>query len=207
VLKTLLLGYPGDLSRSNILDLASFYGISDQVEVHEWLKPPAVNAHLNRARVNLLWSRKEGCNKAILEGMLSGIPALVREGFNYGFRYPYINEATGEYASEVELPMALLSMVQRAGQFSPREWVMRHMTPELAIESLANAIRPVALSCGEVWSTKPVPKTKSVNRMDYLNPEDAAGFASDYESLRRCVHPGQGTGVESAPLPISSVFA
>ncbi|MCX6545038.1 MAG: glycosyltransferase [Acidobacteria bacterium] len=183
-LKTVLVGYAVEFTKQDVLNLAEHCGVEDQVEAYEGMRPPEVNEQYNRAKVNIVWSRKEGCNKAIIEGMLSGVPCILREGFNYGFRYPYINRMTGCYSSESRLPATLLTMVERHREFSPREWVMQNMTPELATEVLTKNIRDVSRSRGEPWSRELAIKTKSLNRMDYMNPPDAQRFNADYQFLR-----------------------
>src|SRR5262249_39626937 len=121
-----LLGYPVDSTRAEIWTLARYYGVADQLDVREWAPPDVVTQYLNRAKVNGIWPRREGVNRAIIEGMFAGVPCIVREGFNYGYRYPYINDQTGCFSSERELPQKLLWMLDNYWRFSPRDWVMAH---------------------------------------------------------------------------------
>jgi len=58
--------------------------------------PVSVNRLLNKSKVYLLLSKKEGFNKAIIEAMHANIPGFMLEGFNFGYQYPYINSMTGE---------------------------------------------------------------------------------------------------------------
>ena len=102
----LLIGYPLEFSKDRIYREAQLQGVADQLELHENLSPEDVNRHLNRARVHLLWSRREGVNRAIVEAMFAGVPSIVRDGMNYGHRYPHINPSTGRFSSEEDLPRA-----------------------------------------------------------------------------------------------------
>jgi glycosyltransferase involved in cell wall biosynthesis len=131
--KVVLVGYPTDSTRDDILSLAKHFGIHAQLELYEWLSPEEVNAQLNRAKVNVIWSRKEGSNRAIIEGMFAGVPCILREGHNYGYRYPYINSQTGCFASEEELPNKLIGMIHNYQKFSPRDWVLSNMSCQKAI--------------------------------------------------------------------------
>ena len=122
------------MTAADIWQQARHYGVADQLEMYERLTPPQVNEQLNRAKVNLLWSRKEGFNRAIIEGMFAGVPGLMRRGHNYGYAYPYINSQTGRFSSEQDLPDQLAEMVDAYERFSPRAWVMEHMTCQKATE-------------------------------------------------------------------------
>ena len=68
--KAILIGYPMDRTKDDIWRSAGHYGIGNQVELHENIPPEQVNLHLNRAKVNVLWSRREGFNRESLKGCL-----------------------------------------------------------------------------------------------------------------------------------------
>jgi hypothetical protein len=181
-----LIGYPGDLTANEVYELACYYGVADQVSIYEDLSPEEVNVHYNRARVNVIWSRREGVNKVMIEGMFAGTPCIIREGFNYGYRYPYINQHTGCFANEHDLPETLLSMVANAASLQPREWVMEHMTCQKATEILEKEISSVALSRGEQWTRGMAVKTKSLSAMHYWDSNDRFRFEQDYAFLKDC---------------------
>src|SRR5262249_46366606 len=125
-LRTILVGYEVDFTIDHVRRLADYYGVADQVELYERLPPAPVNELLNRARVNVLWSRREGFNRALIEGMFAGVPCILREGHNYGHHYPQINAQTGCFATERDLPDQLLHMTRNHEAFTPREWVMQN---------------------------------------------------------------------------------
>ena len=184
-----LVGYPNGMTREQILDLAAYYGVDDQVEAHEWLPPEGVNEQINRAKVNLIWSRREGVNRAIIEGMFAGIPCIVRDGFNYGYRYPYVNEQTGTFATEAGLPDAILDMIARSDDMSPRDWVMNHMSCERSTHILEDIIRAEAVKRGEHWSTGLAVRVCGLNAQEYFVPGDAERFAEDYRFLASQLRP------------------
>jgi glycosyltransferase involved in cell wall biosynthesis len=184
-LKALLVGYSMDMTRADVLRLADEHGVSDQIEVFEGLLPDQVNEVLNRARVNLVWSRREGSNRAIIEGFAAGVPGILREGFNYGYRYPHINAATGTFATERNLPDTLLRVSRSTERFDPRGWVMQHMTPQLATREIDESIARHAAKVGEKWTRGQLAeKVTSLHSMAYWNVEERARFAPDYEYLR-----------------------
>jgi glycosyltransferase involved in cell wall biosynthesis len=190
-LKVLLIGYPvdGSLTREELYLQAKYFGISDQLEIHEHLEPERVALHLNRSKIHVLWSRREGSNKAIIEAMLADLPGILWEGYNYGYHYPYINPQTGRFASEKALPETMTSMIEHLEAFAPRAWIMAHMTPQIATSILAGCIRTVAIQRGEAWRSDLVVKAKALNNMSYWDPDDAPRFAADYAYIRSIMKP------------------
>ena len=185
----MLLGYPQGRSREDICRQANYFGVLDLLEIHENLQAEAVAEHMARAKVNVIWSRKEGVNRAIIEGMFADVPCIVRKGFNYGFRYPYINPQTGCFAEEKELPERLAWMIENYRQFRPREWVMANMTCQTATGLLSEAIRNTAIARGEPWTTDLAVKVNKLH-MGYWDERDVKRFEPDYAFLksmiRRC---------------------
>jgi glycosyltransferase involved in cell wall biosynthesis len=182
-IRATLIGYPMGRTKTEILGLAKHYGVDDQLEVYEWISQEQINILLNRSKVNVIWSRREGVNRAIIEGMFAGVPCIVREGFNYGYSYPYINSSTGCFSSEQELPEKLLWMIENYRQFTPREWVMDHLSCQKATEILNNLIKVKALEAGETWSGGPVVKINGLHGMSYWDERDSHRFSKDYEFL------------------------
>jgi glycosyltransferase involved in cell wall biosynthesis len=183
-LQVLLLGYPGGRTKNDILRQAAFCKVADQLEIHEWEPYAQVNDAVNRAKVNVIWSRKEGVNRAIIEGMFAGVPCIMREGFNYGYRYPYINPTTGCFASERDLPAKLLSMIQSSHRLSPRDWVIANMSCQRATTILTEIIGKTAASRGEPWQGGLAVKVNKLSAMAYWDPGDADRFEPDYNFLR-----------------------
>ena len=185
-LRTLLIGYSGDgsLTRDDVYRQAKFFGVADQIEIQENLSIQQVTAELTRSKVHVLWSRREGFNRAIIEAMLTGVPGILRAGHNYGYQYPYINSRTGKFADESTLPDVLLEMSQCYAQYDPRAWVLENMTPQIATERMNGTIKRVALARGERWSTDIVARTVQLNNAPYWDADDAIRFESDYAYLR-----------------------
>jgi glycosyltransferase involved in cell wall biosynthesis len=195
-LKVALVGYPVERTRAWIAAEAAHFGVDSQIEMFEWIPREEVNAQLNRAKVNVLWSRREGFNRAIIEGMFAGVPCIMREGFNYGYQYPYINSSTGCFSSEAELPAKLVSVIERYQAFSPREWVFREMSCQRATEILSRMIRDVAVQRGETWTEELVVKVNGLHGMEYWSAPDEQRFVEDYEFLASTVRKElQGPGV------------
>ena len=185
-LKVALVGYSLGLTVADLQATAAAHHVDDQIEWYEGVSQSDVNLLLNRSKVSVIWSRKEGVNRAIIEGMFAGVPCILRDGFNYGYRYPYINDATGRFAAEDELPDALVWMVDNYQQFDPRSWVMEQMSCQLATAILERTIRDHAPG---PWTTPMAVKISGLHGMQYWDADDAARFASDYEFLASTVNP------------------
>jgi glycosyltransferase involved in cell wall biosynthesis len=188
-LKTVLIGYPADYALDDILRQARYYGIEDQLEVYEQLAPEEVNRQLNRAKVNLLWSRREGFNRAIIEGMCAGVPCILRAKHNYAHHYAFINPQTGCFSSEAELPQRLLWMINNRDSFSPREWVLANMSCLKATECLEEAIKQVAAATGQTWTRGLAMKVSYLNAMRYWDEKDRCRFTKDYDFLQSMLRP------------------
>ena len=146
-----------------------------------------VNRLLNRAKVNILWSRREGSPRSIIEGMFAGVPCVVREGFNFGHHYPYINPRTGRFSSEAGLVDTLLEMIEGYRSYSPRDWVMEHMSCQQTTARLNEAIKATVQELGEPWTKGLAVKTNELNRVRYWDPADERRFAADYDFLRSAI--------------------
>jgi glycosyltransferase involved in cell wall biosynthesis len=176
-LRVLLLGYPNGWSAETILRHAAYFGVADQIELKERVPYNDMNAQINRAKVHVLWSRHEGFNRGIIEAMLAGLPCLLRAGFNYGFRYPYINPMTGKQVSEASLSHELLELVRTCENYSPREWIMSHMACEHACALLDNVI---GLHTGDDKNVGSItPKVNALSSMRYMHGDDASMFTAD----------------------------
>ena len=183
-LRAILIGYPAGCTMSELQEDAAWFGVADQLEWYERLTPAEVNRQFNRAKVNVMWSRREGFNRVVIEGMLAGVPCVMRDGFNYGYRQPYINAETGMYSSEQDFAANLLRMIARADQYRPRQWVQRNMSCERGNEILENTIRSHARWRGERWTRGVALKVSALNGVVYWNPADEARFTGDYDLIR-----------------------
>lgn len=182
-----LVGYAIGLSQDDIRAQARHFGVEEQLDFHERLSPAEVNHLLNRSKVNLLWSRREGVNRAIIEGMFADVPCVVRSGFNYGYEYPYINSQTGRYATEEGLPDVLADMLKNTESFSPYAWVSNNMSPQTTTRALQGSIKRVALGVGEAWTRDLAVKVNVLDGLAYYDPSEHERFKADYERLRSLV--------------------
>lgn len=184
-------GYPAGLTVEDIQRRAEWYGVRDQIEFHESVPQSEVARLMNRAKVNVVWSRREGFNRVMIEGMFCDVPCLIPEGLNYGEKYAFVNNQTGRFSNEAKLPANLLEMTQAPWPHSPSEWVRNNMTPQHATTELTNAIENWCRSAGELPPEKLQTKVNDLGGMRYWNQYAAKHFAEDQEFLRSAVNARQ----------------
>jgi glycosyltransferase involved in cell wall biosynthesis len=191
-LRVALVGYRYDRTKADIEGLADYFGIRDQIETYERVPQDEVSRLLARSKVHVLWSRRECANRAIIEAMLADVPVIVREGLTFGFRYPYINEHTGRFVAEADLGSVILEMIATRERYTPREWILAHMTAERATAALEATLRERALATGVPWTAGLVVKTSTLDTQRYWNLADRARFAADYAFLESTLVPVGG---------------
>ncbi len=196
-------GYPSGRTLADIKAEAAWYGVSDQIEFYELIPPSEVAVLMRRAKVNVVWSRKEGFNRVVIEGMFCGVPGILRQGHNYGDHYPYINDQTGRFSTENSLPRDLLELSQCWTHYRPRDWVMEHMTPQIATQIIE---REISRHCVQIGEQPPEPlavKTVGLNGMEYWDRGAAETFACDYEFLRGQIRFADSARPRAARSPLA----
>ncbi|MDP5030983.1 glycosyltransferase [Paraglaciecola sp.] len=180
-----LVGYPGDMTMDDIKVLANYYGINEQVTYYEWIPPQEVAKLMMRAKVNLLWSRMEGVNRAIIEGMFCNTPCILRDGFNYGQKYSYINLRTGEFSTENDLPSTILKIKNNYATYSPRAYVEEFHTCEVAVTLLNEVIAEHCYNTKDAtWSNNIDLKVNELHGMKYFSSDLLIKYADDYRWIK-----------------------
>jgi glycosyltransferase involved in cell wall biosynthesis len=188
-LRVALVGYPLDKTRAEIEAEAAHFGVSDQIELHERIPLADVGRLYRHSKLHVLWSRKEGANRAVIESLFADVPVVVRRGLSYGYHYPYINDHTGAFADEDELGDVLLEMIAARDRYRPREWALANMTCQQATAILEEAVRKIATAAGEDWTTGLTVKTSRLETQSYWNPNDKSKFEADYAFLAEQLRP------------------
>lgn len=179
-----LVGIPWQGTREEIEALIDYYGVRSYITIYENLKPVEVNEVLNRSKVNMILTLREGANRSIFEGFFADTPGIVLRQ-NIGINKEYINEHTGKLIEEHELPQVLLWFRDNWQQFTPREWAMSNISPEVTAAKLNHVLREIALSRGEPWTRDIVVKCNSPEPTYYPDPSVARGFPTAMEIVER----------------------
>lgn len=189
-LKVALVGTPWPRTRAEIEELARYYGVMRHLQFFETLSQPELNRLLSQSKVALLLSRKEGFNKSIVEAMHANVPAFLLQGFNYGYRYPYINDLTGGFVAGKRLSQFLsgLDAMLQTAKFSPAVWVRQHMSAETSTKTLAESLRNLE-SSHHIRVNKEIVRKVNNPDCDYYDPRDWQRLAPYYRDLSRCLKP------------------
>lgn len=184
-LRVALVGTPWPNALKQIQEMALYYNVDQNIDYFEKISQKEVNMLLNKSKICLLLSKKEGFNKAIIEAMFSNIPVFLLKGFNYGQHYDYINSKTGDFVEPSELTEFIenIDSVLSKGEFSPNEWVRDHMTVEKTTEKLIASLSEVE----EKWDLRINKKLdRKINNpdCDYVNPALWSTYSEYYGNLK-----------------------
>ena len=144
-----LVGGPWGLVMDDIKDLAAYYNVSDNIEFFERIPPNQVNLLVNKSKVNVLLSLKEGGNKAIIEGLISGnVPAIILNE-HIGVDLAWINNQTGIITNQENLKNALVDMRSNYKSFQPRKWAIDNISCHTSTVHLDAQLKEFAESKNE----------------------------------------------------------
>ena len=177
ILKCCLVGYPLDLNLEDIKSLARKYDIEDQLTTYEKIKQSEIADLYRRSKINLLLSKREGSNRTLIEGGFCGTPFMIREGFNFGQKYNYLNSYTGRTFKDKSLDQDIMHMLENIHSYKPYEYFKKGDVSPYAATRLMEEI--VYGSDDNLISMK----VSGLGGMHYLHPEDEAKFEDDYLSL------------------------
>lgn len=184
-LRVALVGYAIDLTKNDIERLARESDIFSSISIFENVNQETINELLNESKVNLLWSRREGVNRAIIEGMAADIPCIIRKGFNYGHNYHYVNNKTGIFSDDRDLCKNILKMLENTEKYSPRAYIKDRMTPEFSTSVINNVLKNIAERNGEQWSRGIVIRDSNLNGLTYRDASNWDRFEPDYLYLEQ----------------------
>lgn len=126
-------------------------GLSAQVSIGTVESPEEVNDMLNDSKVNVLLSLREGANRSIAEGLLSGTPCLVSAGHR-SIRPDMVNPETGRFVADHELVDALRFFRTHWSDYAPRAWAMKNVTPAVSTALLNERLRSLEVNAGRPWT-------------------------------------------------------
>jgi hypothetical protein len=126
--------------RSNdVMNLIDYYKLNKICNIYFDLSYVDVNDIINKSKVNVLLSKKEGSNKSLFESLFCNVPALALAD-NIGLNKCYINEYTGMLVWDNYLESALLHMKNAWHKYNPRDWAINNISPEISTKQLFKTI-------------------------------------------------------------------
>jgi hypothetical protein len=129
--------------KDTIHELIDYYKIRNKIDVYEALSLNDLNLLLNRSKVNVLLSFKEGSNRSVFESLFAGTPGIVLIN-NIGLNKDYINKHTGMLVKEKNLAKALIHFKESWKNYRPREWALENISPEVTTRKLENVLKSIA---------------------------------------------------------------
>lgn len=157
-----------------IKSLMDYYGVTKQIEVFRNIPQSEVNKVLQRSKVNLLLSYKEGSNKSLFEGFLVNVPGIALKN-NIGMNKSYVNHHTGVLIDEDGLKNALLHFRTSWEEYRPRDWAMENISPLKTTEKLKRLLQQLALKAGDPWTEDIVPHV-NIPEKQYFDLSDIDRF-------------------------------
>ena len=133
-----------------------------RIEIKKGLQAHEVANCLERSKVFLLLSEKEGSNRAIVEALFCDVPAILYENFVGGAKNK-INAQTGVLSSFEELHKKIDYMLDHYENFTPRTWALAHTGSRNATRVLNNVLKDIAKRRGEQWTIDIVEKVNNPN--------------------------------------------
>jgi glycosyltransferase involved in cell wall biosynthesis len=154
------------------------------LDIRESLPQSELAVLVAQAKVFVFLSRKEGDNKALVEGLFADVPAIVYAESVGGAR-SRINSATGVLAHDHELAAKIRHMLDHRAEFSPRAWALEHTGSTSATRILNELLARTATAAGGQYTQGIVEKTNAPN-LAYKRPEERNQFEADYAYVRSC---------------------
>ncbi|HSB97948.1 MAG TPA: glycosyltransferase [Spongiibacteraceae bacterium] len=125
---------------AEIQALINYYGIAEHCRLELSLSQEQLSQLLNTCKVNVLMSLKEGSNRSLFESMFCNLPVIALAD-NIGVNKAYINEYTGALIYEDQLSEVLVQMAKTWGNYQPRQWALKNISPEATTKKLAAIIK------------------------------------------------------------------
>jgi len=124
---------------NEIKKMVKYYDVESICDVYISLSSNDLKKKLSMSKVNVLLSLKEGSNRSLFESMFCNTPVLCLVN-NVGVNKSYINEYTGALIWDKYLVDSLLTMKEQWCRFSPRQWAMENISPEITMKKLCQVI-------------------------------------------------------------------
>jgi glycosyltransferase involved in cell wall biosynthesis len=126
---------------THIRNLVQQAGVDDVTFAETSFDTAEVNSRINASRVSVICSTGEGGPRVLPESLLAGVPAVVTRDTDGGVpevicgQTGLVCEPTGKAIAE-----AIWDVIDRADQFSPRQWALENMCLSRTMPRLREAV-------------------------------------------------------------------
>lgn len=164
-----------------IRHLAARIGVPQTLEIHQSIPISEVSALQSRAKVSLIFTRREGCCVASVESLFAGCALGMRADAHIGPLH-YIHAETGLRLRPGHLSEDLLRLLEMSEKLDPTTWAAEHISCHQTHAKLNTHLRATAQDRGLPWTRDlALPHWRPYPR--HAHPEDAASFAPLYQDL------------------------
>jgi len=179
LLTAVLIGYQGRYTKNDIEKMAIKAGIENQVTILENLSPTEIASYYKRSKINVLLSKREGSSRTIIEGLHCGVPAMIRQGFNFNYKYNFITSKSGAYFKDNSLAEDMLNLIDKvdADNIDTLEVLSKvNIDPFNAAKILSDTIYPDQNISIE-------PKASGLHGMEYIRENARHELEEEYRYL------------------------
>ncbi len=186
-MRVALIGAGTEEERRKLEQKMERLGVFDQCRIFERIRAAEVASILARSRMALLLSKLEGTNKGIHEALFCDTPIIVYRQ-HMGLDAGTVNEMTGVFANDDELPSAIVQMMDNYGDFKPREWALANTGFRRSTDTVNSQLCEMAARRNLPWTHDIAYK---VNRphAQYKYDGDQERLASAYDQLAEWLYP------------------
>jgi glycosyltransferase involved in cell wall biosynthesis len=171
--RVLLLGVPLDgRTEESIRAEARAFGVEGRFDVQVRPSRAELARGLARARVSLIFSRREGSCIAVAESLFADTPVGLFRNARIGSR-AFINAQTGRLLDRAGLAAQVERFVEEADDYSPLFWARENISCYRSQEVLNRTLRDEALRQGRPWTRDVVPMQNDILPR-YLSAETEA---------------------------------
>jgi glycosyltransferase involved in cell wall biosynthesis len=162
---------------------ARAFGAPHDLEIHAGVPNTVVGSFQERAKVQLIFSRREGSCVATAEALFAGCPVGMMRDAHVGSK-AYINDRTGALFRRAGLARALDAFVERSAGYEPRAWADENITCWRSSDALNAQLRDYSRRAGLPWTRDIVPFCWR-HVPAYATEEGERAMAPAVERLRR----------------------
>jgi hypothetical protein len=185
-LKVLLIGFPwANRTKENVYKEYKHI-LKDNIKkidlvIREKIPHQEVLECLQRSKMLLLLTYKEGCNQGITEALVCNTPIIVYENIKGG-ALEKVNEFTGTKSSFKNLHHVIIEMLNTYHCYEPRDYYLAHSGARNSIKKLNDVIK----SSKTEWKCDLSPMVNA-HGLKYLNESERDLFENDYIFVKRCL--------------------
>lgn len=177
-----LIGYPIEGRTSDeIRQVAHNMGVGERIDIFENISAAEVGRIIQRSKIGIMLSKKEGANRGIYECFFSDVPVILTDQ-NIGVNRDHINTHTGMLAADDELFRTIRRMLAGHEGFQSRSWALTKTGWKNSSRQLNDFLRTLAMENQEEWTSDIFPKMNGPLPV-YTNEEDRIAADRDVERL------------------------